>query len=266
VPNGHAEAILGADDPNARQDACRAGAQGEYTKPDCALKASLEKHRAENCFAEGRPSKSTVTAGSKKTAPRRTGKTAAPLTHKAAETSIRRKCPVGAKPAKTARTSKTAKTVAVAAAQIATARRSVTEIAPPVDEAEACKASQPKRDASKPAKKKSAKRKTSHKPKDLVQKVYDTINTELSKLDQHRGASSQDRERASRALSQMVNSLEKAIEMQRQIAQDKGGAAALKDTEALRDAEDLRRQIAERLERINRQREPGEGSANPDAG
>lgn len=101
-----------------------------------------------------------------------------------------------------------------------------------------------------------AKKKTAAKPKDLVQRVYNTIDLELTKLEQQKGVSSQDRERASRALSQMVNSLEKAVDMQRDITQSATKRASAKDKEALRHAEDLRREIAERLERLNRQRLP----------
>lgn len=92
------------------------------------------------------------------------------------------------------------------------------------------------------------------KPRALVRRIYKTIDGELTKLEAHRGTSSQDRERASRALSQMVSSLEKAIDMQRDIA-GKGRNKSSKDKEALAHAEDLRRQIAERLERLNRKRD-----------
>ncbi len=93
--------------------------------------------------------------------------------------------------------------------------------------------------------------KSGAKPKALVQRVYNTIDMELTKLEQQKGVSSQDRERASRALAQMVNSLEKAIDMQREIIGRSATRGSAKDTEALRHAEDLRRQIAERLERVN---------------
>jgi hypothetical protein len=101
-------------------------------------------------------------------------------------------------------------------------------------------------------------------PKGLVQRVYNTIDGELSKLEAQKGASSQDRERASRALSQMVSSLEKAVEMQREIAKDvtKGGNA--KDTEALRHAEDLRQKIADRLERLRLERSVEKRSGEPE--
>jgi hypothetical protein len=94
-------------------------------------------------------------------------------------------------------------------------------------------------------------------PTALVQRVYTTIDGELTKLENQEGTSSQDRERASRALSQMVSSLEKAIEMQREITNSKAKGRGSKDKEALAHAEDLRRQIAERLERLNRKRDAG---------
>lgn len=91
--------------------------------------------------------------------------------------------------------------------------------------------------------------------KTLVTRIYTTIDKELSKLEQHDGESSQDRERASRALSQMVSSLEKAVDMQREITKAQGRAQASgKDKEALKHAEELRREIADRLERLQRKR------------
>jgi hypothetical protein len=95
------------------------------------------------------------------------------------------------------------------------------------------------------------------KPTLLLQHVYKTIAGELSKLDDHKGASSQDRERASRALSQMVNSLEKAVEMQREMIKDKAKGSTAKDKEQLAHAEILRRSIAERIERLNGKRDAG---------
>lgn len=115
--------------------------------------------------------------------------------------------------------------------------------------------------ASATAKTKAAvKRTAAVQPRSLVQRVYRAIETELAKLEQQKGASSQDRERASRALSQMVNSLEKAIDMQRDIVKSTAPRAKAKDTEALRHAEDLRRQIAERLERLQPKRRTGGGT------
>lgn len=107
------------------------------------------------------------------------------------------------------------------------------------------------------AKRTTAKRTTAVQPRSLVQQVYRAIETELAKLEKQKGASSQDRERASRALSQMVNSLEKAIDMQRDIVKSTAPRAKAKDKEALRHAEDLRRQIAERLERLQPKRRAG---------
>ena len=98
------------------------------------------------------------------------------------------------------------------------------------------------------------------KPNALVQRVYNTIDGELTKLERQKGATSQDRERASRALSQMVNALEKAVEMQRDMTKRKTTGGDAKSKEALAHAEDLRREIAERLERLNRKRAPGRRS------
>ncbi|MFA5958137.1 hypothetical protein [Hyphomicrobium sp.] len=94
------------------------------------------------------------------------------------------------------------------------------------------------------------------KPNALVQRVYNTIDGELTKLEKQKGLTSQDRERASRALSQMVNALEKAVEMQREMTKRKPTGGDAKSKEALAHAEDLRREIAERLERLNRKRAP----------
>ncbi len=95
------------------------------------------------------------------------------------------------------------------------------------------------------------------KPDVLVQRVYNTIDGELTKLEKQKGLTSQDRERASRALSQMVNALEKAVEMQRAMTKRKSTGGDAKSKEALAHAEDLRREIAERLERLNRKRTSG---------
>lgn len=89
---------------------------------------------------------------------------------------------------------------------------------------------------------------------DLVQKIYRTLWSELKKLDKQEGSKSQDRERASRALSQLVTSMEKAVSMQKAIERNKTGDEKPKDREALANAEDLRRKIAERLERLHSQR------------
>jgi hypothetical protein len=98
------------------------------------------------------------------------------------------------------------------------------------------------------------------KPNALVQRVYNTIDGELTKLEKQKGLTSQDRERASRALSQMVNALEKAVEMQRDITKKKAPGGDARNKEALAHAEDLRREIADRLERLNRKRHVGRRS------
>jgi hypothetical protein len=96
--------------------------------------------------------------------------------------------------------------------------------------------------------------KTAPTKKTLVQRVYNTIDGELTKLEKQKGLTSQDRERASRALSQMVSALEKAVEMQREMTKTKTSGGGAKSRESLAHAEDLRREIAERLERLNRKR------------
>ena len=107
-------------------------------------------------------------------------------------------------------------------------------------------------------------RKAKANPVLLVQRVYATIDGELGKLEKQEGKTSQDRERASRALSQITNSLEKAVEMQRDIKKAMTKASGRYDKEALAHAEDLRRAIAERLERLQRQRSPGKRSGGAD--
>jgi hypothetical protein len=101
---------------------------------------------------------------------------------------------------------------------------------------------------------------TRARPGALVQRVYNTIDGELTKLEKQKGLTSQHRERASRALSQMVNALEKAVEMQRDMTKRKPTGGDAKSKEALAHAEDLRREIAERLERLNRKRAPQRSS------
>ena len=118
----------------------------------------------------------------------------------------------------------------------------------------AASAAKPKATASTPA------TRTRAKPNALVQRVYNTIDGELTKLEKQKGLTSQDRERASRALSQMVNALEKAVEMQRVMTKRKSTGGDAKSKEALAHAEDLRREIAERLERLNRKRSPQRSS------
>jgi len=111
--------------------------------------------------------------------------------------------------------------------------------------------------AAKPARAAPARKaatRTRAKPNALVQRVYNTIDGELTKLEKQKGLTSQDRERASRALSQMVNALEKAVEMQRVMTKRKPTGGDAKSKEALAHAENLRREIAERLERLNHKR------------
>ncbi|HET6390778.1 hypothetical protein [Hyphomicrobium sp.] len=121
---------------------------------------------------------------------------------------------------------------------------------PTASSAKPAAASRARATAASPAKR------TRTKPDVLVQRVYNTIDGELTKLEKQKGLTSQDRERASRALSQMVNALEKAVEMQRVMTKRKPTGGDAKSKEALAHAEDLRREIAERLERLNRKRPP----------
>ena len=109
-------------------------------------------------------------------------------------------------------------------------------------------------DASPGSKKntKKTKKKDAPTPTDLVKQVLGTIKTELGKLKGQSGTSSQDRERGSRALSQLMNTLEKAVKMHKKVAKKRGDGK--QDKETLKDAEAMRRQIAERLERLHRER------------
>lgn len=103
-----------------------------------------------------------------------------------------------------------------------------------------------------------ARKSAAPQPNALVLRVYKTIDGELTKLEKQIGTKSQDRERASRALSQVVNSLEKAVEMQREIAKDKKCGGGTKDKDALRHAENLRKEIADRIERLRATRTAAE--------
>jgi hypothetical protein len=104
-------------------------------------------------------------------------------------------------------------------------------------------------------------KKSAPKPIALLRHVCSTIEGELTKLDRQSGDTSQDRERASRALSQMVNSLEKTITMQNEVTKDTAKGSSKKQEEELAHADDLRRQIAERLERLQQKRASADGSA-----
>lgn len=98
------------------------------------------------------------------------------------------------------------------------------------------------------------KRKLTPKPTGLLKLVYGTIEKELGKLERQDGLESQDRERASRALSQIMNSLEKAVEMQREIAKDEARGGEKKDKDVLKDAEAKRKELAERIARFRADR------------
>jgi hypothetical protein len=108
------------------------------------------------------------------------------------------------------------------------------EITAPVENSAPAKRAAPPKPPAKP------------KPSTLVERVYRTIDGELGKLEKQKGLTSQDRERVSRALSQMVNALEKAVEMQREITKTKSAGGDARSKEALAHAEDLRREIADR--------------------
>ena len=116
-----------------------------------------------------------------------------------------------------------------------------------------------KRRAPKGGSKRSGRKRTlTPSPTGLLKLVYGTIQKELGKLERQSGDQSQDRERASRALSQIMNSLEKAVEMQRGIAKDNTRGGDKKDKEALRNAENLRKEIVERIERFRAARAVGQ--------
>jgi hypothetical protein len=111
-----------------------------------------------------------------------------------------------------------------------------------------------RRARSNSAKQSAKKRKLTPKPTGLLKLVYGTIEKELGKLEKQEGLESQDRERASRALSQIMNSLEKAVEMQREITKDEARGGEKKDKEVLKDAEAKRKELAERIARFRASR------------
>lgn len=88
----------------------------------------------------------------------------------------------------------------------------------------------------------------------LVHRFYKSIASQLKKLDEQEGSKSQDRERASRAVSQLATSMEKTVSLHRAIENDKSQGDNPKRREALAHAEDMRRKIAEKLERLNSKR------------
>jgi len=88
----------------------------------------------------------------------------------------------------------------------------------------------------------------------LVHRFYKSIASQLKKLDEQEGTKSQDRERASRAVSQLATSMEKTVSLHRAIENDKSQGDNPKRREALAHAEDMRRKIAEKLERLNSKR------------
>jgi hypothetical protein len=91
------------------------------------------------------------------------------------------------------------------------------------------------------------------KPRSLMQRVYNTIDSELTKLEKQKGLTSQDRERASRALWS-------TLWRKCHITKTKSSGGDARNKEAFAHAEDLRREIADRLERLNRKRSAGRKS------
>jgi hypothetical protein len=90
------------------------------------------------------------------------------------------------------------------------------------------------------------------KPKGLVQHVFDTLDGELTKLEGQIGETSQDRERASRALSQMVSSLKNTVEMQHEMERRAKRSGKVKDKQEAARAEEKRRELAERIDCLKR--------------
>lgn len=103
-------------------------------------------------------------------------------------------------------------------------------------------------------------------PLRIVQKIYQTLDGELTKLEKQKGLESQDRERASRALSQIVSSFGKATMVHKEISTASPRGAKKADTEALRHADVMRREIADRLERLQRERGSRKRDRAADAG
>ena len=92
---------------------------------------------------------------------------------------------------------------------------------------------------------------------DLVQRLYNAIDETLAQIEIPSGTkvkSGGEYDRKTRAISSMVRSLEKVLEIKVKQAQanDQSGGVAAEKVRA--DAEQLRRDIAERLERLQRKR------------
>ena len=100
--------------------------------------------------------------------------------------------------------------------------------------------------------KKKTKKEDAPKPAGLANQMLGAVRIELNKLAGQDGTTSQDRERGSRALMQLMNTLEKAVKMHKKVSKKPGGNKQHKET--LKDAETMRREIAERLERLHEQR------------
>ena len=99
----------------------------------------------------------------------------------------------------------------------------------------------------------------------MIRRLYRAISLKLEHMETRMASgetrSAQDEERESRALATMIRNFEKVTEVAAEFerAREPGapetGASA--NRSARPDAERMRREIAERLERLNREREPG---------
>ena len=92
---------------------------------------------------------------------------------------------------------------------------------------------------------------------DLVQRLYNAIDETLAEIEKPAAKSAKaggEYDRKTRAISSMVRSLEKVLEIKVKQAQanDQSGGVAAEKVRV--DAEQLRRDIAERLERLQRKR------------
>ena len=98
---------------------------------------------------------------------------------------------------------------------------------------------------------------------DLVQRLYNAIDETLAEIETPLAKSARsgsEYDRKTRAISSMVRSLEKVLEIKVKQAQanDQSGGVAAEKVRA--DAEQLRRDVAERLERLQRKRKSPDAS------
>ena len=89
----------------------------------------------------------------------------------------------------------------------------------------------------------------------LLQHVFGTIEGELKKLDSHKGASSQDRERARGRYRKWSTVWRKPSRCNARLPKPTPRGARPRIRKQLAHAEDLRRAIAERLERLHSKRD-----------